>query len=283
MLAIALIVFRETLEAALFVGIVAAATRGITGRSRWLALGVGAGVIGSLLLAAMAGEISQLAEGIGQDLLSAVILAVAFLMLAWHVISASRHGMQAAGDARQLGRALSDGSSTPWVLIIAVALSVLREGAETVLFVSGMVAGSGAQSGSATITGTVLGIAVGSATGVVLYLGLSRIPVRRLFLVTNAMVLLLAAAMASQLARSLIQAGLLPSLASPAWNSSAILSMDSPLGAVLHAMLGYDAQPSGMQLVFYASGVALILIGMRLMRPAPRPLSRPSPPPSALA
>ena len=38
MLAIALIVFRETLEAALFIGIVAAATRGVPGRSRWLVL-----------------------------------------------------------------------------------------------------------------------------------------------------------------------------------------------------------------------------------------------------
>ena len=33
MLAVAIIVFRETLEAALFVGVIAAATRGLTGRS----------------------------------------------------------------------------------------------------------------------------------------------------------------------------------------------------------------------------------------------------------
>ena len=33
----ALIVFRESLEAALLIGIVAAATRGLAGRSRWLA------------------------------------------------------------------------------------------------------------------------------------------------------------------------------------------------------------------------------------------------------
>jgi high-affinity Fe2+/Pb2+ permease len=36
MFSAALIVFRESLEAALFVGIVAAATRGLAGRSRWL-------------------------------------------------------------------------------------------------------------------------------------------------------------------------------------------------------------------------------------------------------
>ena len=43
----AIIVFRETLEAALLIGIVAAATRGLPPRNRWLALGIGAGLAGS--------------------------------------------------------------------------------------------------------------------------------------------------------------------------------------------------------------------------------------------
>lgn len=273
MLAIAIIVFRETLEAALFIGIIAAATRGIAGRGRWLGMGVAAGVIGSLLLAAMAGKISELAEGVGQDLLNAGILGLAFVMLAWHVISAARHGRQAAGQARRFGQALQQDSAAFWPLIIVVALSVLREGAETVLFVSGIVAGSAAEAGMSTAAtvaiGTVAGLVTGCATGVVLYLGLSRIPVRRLFSVTNALVLLLAAAMASQMARALVQAGILPSLASPVWNSSTIVSMDSPAGVVLHALVGYDAQPSGMQLLFYAVGIVIILLGTRLMRPAP--------------
>ena len=62
----AVIVFRETLEAALFVGIVAAATRGLAGRANWLAGGVFAGVIGALALAAGADKVSALADGIVQ-------------------------------------------------------------------------------------------------------------------------------------------------------------------------------------------------------------------------
>ena len=50
----ALIVFREVLEAALIIGIVAAATRGIPGRSRYLWAGVGIGIAGSIVVAAMA-------------------------------------------------------------------------------------------------------------------------------------------------------------------------------------------------------------------------------------
>lgn len=53
MLGSALIVFRETLEAALLIGIIAAVTRGLPGRERWLALGIGAGLAGALAVAGL--------------------------------------------------------------------------------------------------------------------------------------------------------------------------------------------------------------------------------------
>ena len=43
----ALIIFRETLEAALVLGIIAAATRGVSGRGLWLTTGVAAGLLGA--------------------------------------------------------------------------------------------------------------------------------------------------------------------------------------------------------------------------------------------
>jgi len=42
---------------------VSAATRGIPGRARWIAAGLGAGLLGSMAVAGGAGLISQLAEG----------------------------------------------------------------------------------------------------------------------------------------------------------------------------------------------------------------------------
>ncbi len=272
MLAIALIVFRETLEAALFVGIVAAATRGVIGRGRWLSAGIVAGLAGSLLIAAMAGQISELAEGVGQDLVNAGILLIAFVMLSWHIIWSTRHGMQAAGEARQLGLSLTEGNGTPWALAVAIAMSVLREGAETVLFVGGYLVGNGSEhiGTSGALLGLALGVASGAALGGVLYLGLSRVPLRRLFTVTNVMILLLAAAMAGQLARALIQAGILTSFVEPVWNTSQLLPMNSAVGTLLHALVGYDAQPFGMQLVFYVAGMMLIVAGMRMARPVAR-------------
>ena len=60
------IVFREVLEAAIIIGIIAAATRGIPGSRRWMIAGVLAGLAGSAVLARFADVIGSLASGIGQ-------------------------------------------------------------------------------------------------------------------------------------------------------------------------------------------------------------------------
>ena len=81
---------------------------------------------------------------------------------------------------------------------------------------------------------------------------------------TSGLILFLAASMASQMARFLVQADKLPSLSSPVWDTSTVLSDRSPFGILLHALIGYDASPSGMQVIFYFCSFTLILAGMLL-------------------
>lgn len=265
MFSIALIVFRETLEAALFVGIIATATRGLLGRSHYLAAGVLAGLTGALALAAGAEGLSALADGIGQDLMNAAILGVALSMLIWHCVWVSNQGAQTAAEARSLGSAFEQGQRKPWGLIVVVALSVLREGAETVLFVAGSATGSNRPD---TLTGAVLGVLGGVAVGLLIYIGLSRVPVKRLFNVTNTLILMLAASLASQLARALSQAGLINTWGQSLWDTSNWLRVDSPVGTVAHALAGYEAQPTGLQVAFYVLVLLVIVVGTRWVKSA---------------
>lgn len=261
----ALIVFREVLEAALIVGIVSAATRGIPGRVRWIGAGIGAGLVGSLLVAVGAGAISQLAEGMGQELFNASILGLAVAMLAWHNIWMSVHGREMAADAKLVGSEIRSGAKALSVLMVVVAIAVLREGSETVLFLYG-VAISGESSRAPMILGGAIGLAGGVAVGWLLFTGLLRIPIRWFFSVTSLLVLLLAAGMASQAARFLIQADLLPSLAQPLWDTSSLVSNSSLAGKALQGLIGYDARPSGMQIAFFVAVLAVIWAGMTWAR-----------------
>ena len=258
-----LIVFREALEAAMIIGIIAAATQGIPTRGRWLVGGTLLGLAGSALVAASMEVIAQFADGVGQEVFNASILGVAVLMLAWHSIWMASRGREIAAEARLIGSAIRGGQQNLSMLLVVIAIAVLREGAETVLFLYGV-----AVSGSSTFwemtTGGALGLAGGVAVGVTLYLGLLRIPVRWFFAVISALVLLLAAGMAAQAARFLVQADLLPSLKSPLWDVSGILPNESAVGTVLHGLVGYDAHPAGIQVVFYVTVAVVIAACMRL-------------------
>lgn len=262
MFAAALIVFRESLEASLIISIMAAATLGIASRGRWIAAGILAGLAGAALVASSMGLISDMASGVGQELFNAGILILAVGMLAWHNIWMSIHGREMAAQAKSTARAIHDGSRERSVIFMVVALAVLREGSETVLFLYGLATSS--QDGLRdTVGGGLGGLAAGLLVGGLLYAGLLRIPLRWFFSITGVFVLLLAASMASQAARFLIQADLLPSLGAPLWDSSGLLSQTSAAGTLLHGLVGYEAQPAGMQIVFYVAVVLAITAGMR--------------------
>ncbi len=261
MIATAVIVFREVLEAALIIGIVAASTHSVPGSRRWLAAGLIAGLFGSALVATSAEAIGAFASGMGQEIFNAGVLAIAVLMLAWHNIWMSSHGAALAAGARSVGNDIRDGRSECSVLLIIVGLAVLREGSETVLFLYGIAASESGR--SSMLIGGLSGMALGVAAGYAVYAGLLRVPLRWFFTATSVLVLLLAAGMASQAAHYLIQADLIPSLTTPLWDTSAVLPENGIAGMLLHSLVGYAARPAGMQLVFYISVLVSIGAGMK--------------------
>ncbi len=161
-----------------------------------------------------------------------------------------------------------------WRLVVGIA--VLREGSEVVLFLYGIAVASGVGALS-MLAGGVLGLIGGAAIGWLIYFGLLAIPVKRLFTVTSWLILLLAAGMASQGAAFLMQANLLPSFGNDLWDTSSILGERSVLGTLLHVLIGYSAQPAGIQVIFYLATILIIGSLMRLLarEPAAR-LGRPA-------
>jgi high-affinity iron transporter len=251
MLPVAIIVFREVLEASLIVGVVLAASQGVRRRGLWVLSGIVGGVVG---------------EGIGQELFNAAVLFAAVAMLGWHNVWMGRHGRELAVEAGDVGKLVRAGERPLYALALVVGLAVLREGSELVLFLYSLVAANGTEP-AAFAGGLAIGLAAGVAAGAALYLGLLRIPLRHLFTVTSWLILLLAAGLAAQGANFLVQANLLPALGTTLWDTSFLLSERSLPGQVLHTLVGYVAEPAGIQVVFY---VATILVIGTLMRFAGR-------------
>ncbi|MSQ98227.1 MAG: hypothetical protein EXR85_02860 [Xanthomonadales bacterium] len=264
MFASSIIVFRESLEAALIISVVLTATRGLRHRGLWVNLGVLAGIAGAIVVALFAQQISEMAEGTGQELFNASVLLAACVMLGWHNIWMASHGRELSAQVNHVGRAVHEGERHMSALAIVVGLAVLREGSEVVLFLTGIMAGD--TQTTQVLAGAAAGLAAGALFGVLLYLGLMRIPVRHLFTATSGLILVLAAGLAAQAAGYLVQAGHIPSLREPIWDTTAVLSESSILGQLLHSLMGYSTRPSGMQIIFWVTTFVLIWSLMALSR-----------------
>lgn len=265
MFAAFIVVLREVVEAALIIGIVGAASRGVAGNWRWILSGVGAGILGASIVAALAANISAAVGGNGQELLNAGTLFAAVLLLGWHNVWMARHAASLAGEVKGITADVTRGNRPLSALAIVCGLAVLREGSETVLFLAGIAAET--RSASAMALGGVLGLGAGIGVGYGLYAGLLRIPMRHFFTVTSWIVLLVAAGLASQGANFLVQAGYLPTLGDTLWDTSGILNDGSLLGRMLHTLVGYVARPSGIEVLFYLGALTLIGGGMVIMKP----------------
>ncbi len=282
MLASLIIVFREVIEAGLIVGIVLAATQGVLGRSLWVAIGVGAGVLGACIVALFAEQISAQFEGSGQELFNATILLLAVGMLTWHNVWMAGHGRQMAREMRSLGAEVTAGQRTLTALAIVVGVAVLREGSEVVLFLYG-IAAQGGLTAASVLAGGALGLAAGAAVSAAMYYGLLTIPAHRLFSVTGWLITLLAAGMASQAVLFLQNGGYLQVLMTPMWDTSWLLPEGGEgvlgiIGRMLHTLIGYSDQPDGLQLIAYLGTIAAINVLMRVVNRGKRlPAAVPSP------
>jgi high-affinity iron transporter len=265
-----IIVFREAMEAGLIVGIILAATEGVARRGRWISGGIGAGIGGASLVAAFAAVLSNAFQGAGQEVFTAAILIFAVVMLSWHILWMSHHAREMAAEMRKVGQAVRLGQQSLAALAVVVAVAVMREGSEVVLFLYGIAAASDSAPLSLAAGGAA-GLVLACAMSWLLYRGLVAIPLHRLFSVTNGLIALLAAGMAGQAAAVLHSADLLPGWGERLWDTSGLLADDSLLGRSLHALVGYSARPSGIQ---FAAWLATLLVLVIASRTISRPRAR---------
>jgi high-affinity iron transporter len=229
-----------------------------------------AGVLGASITAIFAGALANAFSGTGQELFTAAILSLAVVLLSWHVLWMSRHAREMSAQMRALGQAVAQGRTDLAAMAVVVAVAVLREGTELVLFMYGIVLSSGTSTPQ-LLLGSAGGLALAATLSWVLYRGLVIIPLKHLFGVTNILVSFMAAGMAGTAAATLNAADLIPAWGTQLWNSSRFIADDSYPGRALHALMGYSARPCGVQLAAWVTTLLVLAVGAYLIgRPVRR-------------
>jgi len=272
MFSIALVVFREVFEIALIVGVLMAATRGLPKRIRWMWAGIFFGLGGALVIAFFADGISRAAQGMGEEIFSAAVLLTAAVLIGWTALWMACYGRQVTQEFKQIGRQLIAGNKPAYTLALVVALAVVREGAEVVLFIySSFLTGERL---SSLIAGGSLGMVAGAAVGLALYYGLTKIPAGKIFTVISWLLTFLVAGMVVKAFGYLTAAGKVPELFPAVWDTSAFIARGSVCGQVLHALVGYTDHPSGIQILVYIVTIAGLALALKIHGVSAVPLVR---------
>ena len=249
------IVWRESIEALLVIGILQAwlGQQGEDGRTRgraFLWAGVGAGLLGAALLGAIIILFGERLDDDSQQLFQTLLMLLATGLIVQMIVWMRRHGRTLKRD---LETALQDAAdrSNWWGVFTLAAIAVAREGGETVVFLAGTL--SAARGGALVAAG--FSAAAGLGLAVLTYAALqwgSRILSWRLFFrVTEVMLLLLAGALLLTAVDNLVALGYLPRLSGRLWDASAWLSDGGGLGGLFSTLTGWRARPDLTELLVF--------------------------------
>jgi high-affinity iron transporter len=267
------ITLREAFEAVLVLGIVYSYLDRIGARLQfhWVTWGGILGLLASLALGIAVSMLSGPLVDLGPDLIGLGVIFGAVVLLTWHGWWMRQHAREIKGD---LQRRIDTARATQrfWIVGLIAFTAVFREGAETVLFLWGLLAQAAITRGWVTAFGGVLGVAGAAALGWAIFRGGRRLSLPRFFAITTALILLLAAGLFSTGVGRLQGLGWLP-MTSPVWDTSALLDDRSLVGSFLGGLVGYRARPTTAEVIAYLAYVVFagtLIFGVRQPASAPR-------------
>jgi high-affinity iron transporter len=245
------ITLREAFEASLLLGIIYGCLYRIGARAsfHWVTLGAVLGLAASLAMGLGVSFLSGPLIELGPDVVGAAIMFLAVVLLTWHGWWMRQHARTIKGDVEQHVSA-AHGSRRIWVVGLIAFTGVFREGAETVLFLWGLMVEATSAAGWGSVVGGLAGVAVAAILGWAVFRGGQRVSLPRFFAWTTALILLLAAGLFSTGVGRLEGLGLLP-ITDPVWDTSWLLSDKSVVGSFLTGLVGYRARPSLFEVLAY--------------------------------
>ncbi len=252
-----LITFRETLEAALIVGILYTFIVR-TGKMHLMA-SIRGGVISALiasfvfaivfqlLLGGFSGPAEQIFEG------SVMLLAAGFLssMIIWM----ARNKNVSESLENQASAVIGNNKNVAQGLFTLAFLSVFREGIETVLFLYGIYIKDG---GLSFVTSS-MGMIIALLLGYVIFIQGKRVPLKTFFNVTSVLLIFVAAGLVAYGIHEFEEAGLIY-YPGPIWDVNPPLNADGSypllhekggIGILAKGLFGWNGNPSAVEVVAY--------------------------------
>lgn len=248
------ITLRETMEAALIVGILLAYLSKTNNdnlkKDVWIgtAFAILASVIGAIIFHLVLGGF----EGDTEKLFEGIVMTSAAAVLTWMIVWMFRNAHTLKFELEQKTEVVLSNESR-YALVGLAFVSVFREGIETVLFLASVGTSEGVL---AETVGAVSGIVVATVLAVLFFRGTVELNIKKFFNVTSIILIFFAAGLFSHGIHEFQELGWFGSETNfwnqSRWDTKSILNdKDDGIGSLMRALFGYQDTPSVLELLAY--------------------------------
>jgi len=257
MLASFLITFREALEAALIIGIIAAylAKIGRKDLYRYLNIGIIGAIAASAVTALVFKTVYGEFEGSAEQLFEGVAAMTAAAVLTYMIFWMAGNSKKIKGELQEkIDISLSKGEKLGIAVLSFIA--VFREGVETVLFLGALAINSPLD----TLIGFILGAAVVIMLSFLMFKGIYSLDVSRFFKYTSILLILFSAGLTAVAVHEFNEAGIIPPVIEHMWDINPpdnpdgtypLLHEKGIIGSSLKSLIGYNGDPSLTEVLAY--------------------------------
>lgn len=266
-----LIFLREGIEGSMICAILLTylAAGGRRDMFRWVLGGAAAALAGSAIVGGGLYALvrSDFVGSRAQAWFETATFGLAVIVLTYMTFWMKRHARRLSADLKlRVDGAVTGGSGL--ALALVAAATVGREAVETAIFTVAIALQS---SPAQLLIGAAAGLAAALAVSVAIYRLGVKLNLGKFFTWVGAALMIVAAGLLANTVQNLQQLGViahLPGAAIHIWDTSQLIPQDSPLGDILHGLVGYAAAPSLLQLTAY---VVFLAVGLTFfLRPTPR-------------
>ncbi|MFX0057359.1 MAG: FTR1 family protein [Candidatus Heimdallarchaeota archaeon] len=238
--------------------------------NKYVYIGIALGVISSIIFAIVFTAIFGGFTGLLEEIFEGFTFIISGIFILTLVLWMSKEGPKMR---KHLEEKVENSISTQKVFSISILtfIIIIREGIELVLLLTGA-ASIGSINQINVILGSILGSGISILIGLFIFYGIRSINLSKFFKITNIILILFTAGLITYGIHEFIEAGLINPIIEEVWNIKHILPEVFPdndpftpewleiIGSLLKALLGYNANPSLLEIIIYP--LILVSIGL---------------------
>lgn len=244
MLANFVIGFREGLEAALIIGILAAYLVKL-GRKNELGklwIGVGGAIAVSVALGVILGVLVENVPEGTNELIAGLTSIIAVVFVTWMIFWMAQ---QSRALSKELREQVDHAQKSAWAMSGIAFLAVVREGIETSVFLWSSSRAAGAD--TLPLLGALIGFAAAAILGFAIYRGAVKLNLSKFFAYTGGFLIVVAAGILSYGIHELQEIGVLPFLTAQTYDLSGVIQEGGVLDTFLRGTISFRSAPSQLE------------------------------------